>query len=414
MRRETARAKRSTKLAGHKLERPSRINNYPWVFAENRKPAVKGTSSNHSETGKWLIYISFKGIDGVWKKIKAATEKGRLGPKSKCSTAMGQPRGIRPDEGVIVVYTKDWVDIKDVFRVENAIRKLAISQTLYYKTDEATLAGKYSKLREGGVSKYISKGKGRSTQSKRRGWLSLDNIQGIGPKLRMHLNEEGFKSLKSLIKHDEATLAKVMNWNLGRARLIHLRARALYHNSTVFIKPLSEIGENPLIMDIETDLGGNFIWMIGIYAYEANAFKQLIVYTPRQEPGILAKCCKILTRSKSKKILIFSGSRFDERILRKRLDHHRMVLSANITFADILIDLRHAIALPIKSYSLDSLAPHIGFKFRHPNIDGLQMALIYSEWQRNLRKCPHLSMLIDKNEDDVMALKRIIDEFYES
>ncbi len=404
--------KRSTNLYEDKKETPSRINDYPWVFAENKNTSVKRASSIHSKTGKWLTFASFKKIDGLWKKIKTATEKGLLGPKSKCSTAMGQPRGIKQDEGVIVVYTRNWEAVKDVFRVEEEIRKLGIYQSLYYKTDEDSLAGKYSAFGKGRVSRYISPEKKRFQQIKRRGWLRVETIQGIAHRRMMQLHEAGIKTIKSFIMLKEIDINRILKCGIQQAGLLKMRAFSHYHNVTVNIKSLRNIGENPLCLDIETDLGGNRIWMIGIYSYKLNVFEQLVAYTPRQESTVISKFQKILVKIKPSEIIIFSGSKFDERVLINRLKHYRLALPDNVSFFDVLIELRNAIALPIKSYALENIANYIGFKFRHRNLDGYEIGLIYDEWKMNLRKCPILSKLKDKNEDDLKALKRIIDEFY--
>jgi hypothetical protein len=53
---------------------------------------------------------------------------------------------------LICVYTSDWHDKDDVRRVLRGLRELGISWGLSYKTDEATLDGRYGS----GVSIYVS------------------------------------------------------------------------------------------------------------------------------------------------------------------------------------------------------------------------------------------------------------------
>jgi hypothetical protein len=53
---------------------------------------------------------------------------------------------------VIVVYTADWQDHDDVRRVLRELRRLGFGGRLSYKTDAATIAGRYGK----GAATYVA------------------------------------------------------------------------------------------------------------------------------------------------------------------------------------------------------------------------------------------------------------------
>ena len=64
-----------------------------------------GPVKDESRSGKCLLSVSNNDVDGVWPRIKEATEHGRLGCEAKAATAANQT-----DRGkhVICVYTLDW------------------------------------------------------------------------------------------------------------------------------------------------------------------------------------------------------------------------------------------------------------------------------------------------------------------
>ena len=126
-------------------EMPSQDTSEPWVWAYARHPETLGGG------GKWLVYVSRGIVDRVWGEYAAATENGRLGFASKCSTAMKNETRGRPNTHVIVVYTEDREE--ELLRVLRVLRtELRVKQVLSYKTDAATLADEYGS----GIAKYVS------------------------------------------------------------------------------------------------------------------------------------------------------------------------------------------------------------------------------------------------------------------
>jgi hypothetical protein len=94
-------------------------------------------------------------VDDVWEKIKRATEEGRLGGRVKVATAKPNPNAVNPDKRVICIYTYDCEDEEDVKRVRQELRKLGITGKIPYKTDKATLRGRYQIRGDKKISKYF-------------------------------------------------------------------------------------------------------------------------------------------------------------------------------------------------------------------------------------------------------------------
>lgn len=91
--------------------KPSEVPAVYWIEVKN--PAQAPTS----RTGEWRIATTVAYVDKLWEAIKAATEGGKLGYKSKVSTRPAHNQG-HPDERIIAVRTRDADDARDVGRIE--------------------------------------------------------------------------------------------------------------------------------------------------------------------------------------------------------------------------------------------------------------------------------------------------------
>ena len=124
---------------------PSQTYDTYWLVSASSK-ITDSESSQHSfpDAGKWLLFVDPADIDKVWQKIAEATKANLLGIGSKCSTMRKNPNAVSK-EMVICVYTHDYNDKEDVFRVRQALRGLGFTKKIPYKTDQATRERKYSK-----------------------------------------------------------------------------------------------------------------------------------------------------------------------------------------------------------------------------------------------------------------------------
>ncbi len=138
-------------LSPYSDAKPSEVTEVYWIFARRKKGEYPRSTLL---SGKWLVFVDVKDVDGVWAKVKKATEEGRLGGFSKVSSAKPSPLAVSPDVKVICVYTYDWTDEEDVMRIREELRKLGITGKIPYKADEDTLKGRYMIKGHKGISKY--------------------------------------------------------------------------------------------------------------------------------------------------------------------------------------------------------------------------------------------------------------------
>ncbi|KAK2141911.1 hypothetical protein LSH36_1020g00020 [Paralvinella palmiformis] len=95
-------------------------------------------------TGKWMVFRKSQAVDEAWSIIAKATIEGRLGTAAKVSSR-SSAQDTQGQKHVICVYTKDFTDTEDVFRVEKELRSLDINGPLWYKADIYTTLGIYAK-----------------------------------------------------------------------------------------------------------------------------------------------------------------------------------------------------------------------------------------------------------------------------
>ena len=87
---------------------------------------------NPLSLGYWLIYRSKEGVDTLWGPIHTQTVIGKLGIAALASTRIHADIESKSGSHIIKVYTYDYKDEKDVYRVRDALRDLGVFWKIYY------------------------------------------------------------------------------------------------------------------------------------------------------------------------------------------------------------------------------------------------------------------------------------------
>jgi len=123
-----------------------------WLYAE---PTPKPTYDS-ALVGKWQLFIPRMAVDKVWEDLANATESGELGISAKVSGTLSNTNAHDPSSHVVILYASDWRDLDYLRRLLRGIRKAGIEQSVYFKRDRETLAGKYSEKSKPTVSVWGS------------------------------------------------------------------------------------------------------------------------------------------------------------------------------------------------------------------------------------------------------------------
>lgn len=109
---------------------PSNMQVNYWIESKPLQDTLPPTA----RAGEWVIRCQVHEADAMWIKIRDATEAGRLGYKSKVSTAPAKGQGHVTDR-LIVVRTRDADDHADVKRVETELQALGITEMHYERIE---------------------------------------------------------------------------------------------------------------------------------------------------------------------------------------------------------------------------------------------------------------------------------------
>nr|CAH0106940.1 unnamed protein product [Daphnia galeata] len=66
-------------------------------------------------SGKWMIFLNKKKVDQIWRKVKILMAENELGNEAKVTR-------LASDRHLISLYTYDFEDVQDLFRVLVSIR----------------------------------------------------------------------------------------------------------------------------------------------------------------------------------------------------------------------------------------------------------------------------------------------------
>ena len=122
--------------------KPTEVYDEPWIYQKN--------PNRRKSLGKWLVFKHITVIDKHWENIRRAVESGELGAEQAKVSTMADDDGPTDGDremGVICVYTtKETMDDVGMKLIQ------LVKQTIRYKTNEATLSGRYTCRGDGKVT----------------------------------------------------------------------------------------------------------------------------------------------------------------------------------------------------------------------------------------------------------------------
>jgi len=221
--------------------------------------------------------------------------------------------------------------------------------------------------------------------------------------------KNGVSSIKQLVQcRNLPELAYLTKFSEKHLRLLQLKAKAMLNNESYQVAPFVLHCDKSIFFDIETDIGGNRVWLIG---YEIDGqFFQLYADSWEEERSILEMFLKVLGNNPEHVLVSFSGTNFDLRVLLKALQ--RYGLDKNLLLSRHHVDLssllRRCFIFPNQRFALKELGAFLGYEFKHSELDGLQVALSY---HRHVEEGKPLdNIMLEYNEDDVKVIPYMIDE----
>ncbi len=270
----------------------------------------------------------------------------------------------------------------------------------------------------GNVGRFalITVGPSRNVEIEWREMVEVACIPGIKDRCSARLRAAGIRTAQEFADSEMSVLAAALPHPPPRPlEVLKARARALVEKRPVLITPL-RLPPNPeIFLDIETDSAGgyNYVWLIGLCIGRKGPYQPFFAETPADEHKILTAFVEFAARQPTANFLAFSSSKLEERVLRVRLLFHELNTSLCSRIVNVCQAFQQSVALPIDSESVKEVAKMLGFRYRHPRLDGLGVALLYEHNYARVKNAARQKALkrklLEYNEDDVRSLPFILD-----
>jgi Icc-related predicted phosphoesterase/uncharacterized protein YprB with RNaseH-like and TPR domain len=236
-------------------------------------------------------------------------------------------------------------------------------------------------------------------------------VPGIGPASTERLDGLGIRTVDELALAQPALLRGVLP--CGRPpELLIARARAIVEDRPSVLQSLKSTETTPIYLDIETDLDQTYIWLIGLCVGEEGEYRGFFADSPADERRILELFLGHAERYPGSSVLTCSGSRFEERMIRKRLSSLGFPTLVCERMTDLHQTISTAVALPTPSCRVKEIGAFFGYRYKHPDLDGFRVASLYQHCFQKLRNSARRRALQKKlceyNEDDVRCLPFIL------
>jgi len=236
---------------------------------------------------------------------------------------------------------------------------------------------------------------------------SLMHIYGIGPVRAEKLALCGISKIFQIARYDDLSeISEKSGFSERFLELTQLRAKSMLNNEVYQISPFSYNFDKAIFFDIETDIACERVWLIGLLVN--GKFIQLYADNWGQEREILEKFNEILNKHHTGSLVSFSGTNFDHRVLLKAMEKHGIDTYplTSRRHIDLCNSIRRSFIFPNQRFALKEFGQFIDYPFKHPELDGLAVALGY---HRHIEDGKPLNPeFLEYNRDDVDVLPFII------
>lgn len=167
-----------------------------------------------------------------------------------------------------------------------------------------------------------------------------------------------------------------------------------------------------VVWDVETDLDNSWhtkkIWLIGALDTRSGELRQF--FNPNDERACVEEFLAWMEERRSAVPVSYSGSRFERKSLEMLGARYCLVSCAPIASRDydLCIEIQQSCLHSYRTpWELKPLASAMGYSFRHPNLDGLQVGLAFSQYLQKKEE-PNWKQFLEYNQDDVLSANHVL------
>jgi Icc-related predicted phosphoesterase/uncharacterized protein YprB with RNaseH-like and TPR domain len=234
---------------------------------------------------------------------------------------------------------------------------------------------------------------------------SLLNLHGIGHSRNYRLAQAGISTKLDLIMCEDLSKASTLS-GLSESFLFktQLRAKSIEMDTVYKIGSLS-LPDNPIFLDIETDIACTKVWLIGLL--KDGIFTKFYADSWEEESKILSNLISFLKKHPERCLMSYSCTGFDRNVLIKALERNGLDSSFFLQYIhyDLCQMIRRCFIFPHSNFKLKELGTYLGYDFTHQEFNGFQVALAYHDHIST--KKPLETKYFAYNEDDVRSTEYI-------
>lgn len=180
--------------------------------------------------------------------------------------------------------------------------------------------------------------------------------------------------------------------------------------TTVFKNRIRDISK-PLIYDIETNIGGNPVWLIGAYDVDNKKFIQF--FEKRDEKTLIEKFENYLLEHRDRTLISFSASQFEKLRLLEAFNRHHLIEETGLINNEIDLgsEVNKNIFWNFENNKLRTISSGMGFQW-NTDIEGFKIGILFERYL--LREVePDWELFLNHNRDDVYATVKIFNKLKE-
>lgn len=242
----------------------------------------------------------------------------------------------------------------------------------------------------------------------------LTRLVQVGPRRVHHFMERNIMGIADVSEETRDVLLTIPgagDWHVERwirqAKL--LRAKRSEFEIVDREKMSFLTRDHFVVWDIETNLSveQRVIWLIGAHDTSTNETVQF--FQPDDERKCIEDFLTWISHRPNATPVSYSTSGFDTTALATSMRRHNLVDGTQFVERDIDLGDRvlYRCVSRYNDFSLKGLARDLGFRFRHPDIDGEDVGMMFTEYQLT-RKAPDWRKLLEYNADDVGATVHLL------
>lgn len=241
----------------------------------------------------------------------------------------------------------------------------------------------------------------------------LLQLSQVGSRRIQHFIEAGITELDDISDKNTKALFSVpgsSDWHVD----LWLKEAVAIRNDEFIIRDADTFDflqtDDVVLLDIETDLSQDYIWLVGLYSYQKQEYSR--IFEKNDEVKLLNSLIHYLEEHDRPNVVYYGNNRFDETCLKHRMDSHGLDKGIELmdNSYDLGIEINNNLLGRFTRTNLETLSRAMAdYQYKYPGMDGFTVGHLFTKYLLDGEE-PDWDKLIEYNKDDIYALKTVVDQ----